>query len=119
MDYELTLLPGARRLEEPRPPAGRGRVVILSQEMKSNWRLGLLEDRAVQGGTGSGRLQQGEETCDRKLERKERWSCSGLGGGGVAVDRYPGDVDCMLSTHAWAGADPSQCNSTNRQNLPY
>ena len=72
-------------MEEPRPrvPAGRGRVVILSQEMKSNWRLGLLEDRAVQGGTGSG-----EETCDRvlEIERKERWSCSG--GGGVAVDRY-------------------------------
>ena len=91
VDYELTLLPGVRRLEEPRPPApaGRGRVVILSQEMKSNWRLGRLEDRAVQGKTGSGRLQQGEETCDRilEIERKERWSCSG--GGGVAVDRYP------------------------------
>ena len=95
---ELTLLPGARRLEEPRPlaPAGRGRVVILSQEMKSNWRLGLLEDRAVQGGTGSGRLQQREETS--KIESKERWSCSG--GGGVAVDRYPGDVARMLRTHA-------------------
>ena len=128
VDYELTLLPGVRRLEEPRPPApaGRGRVVILSQEMKSNWRLGLLEDRAVQGGTGSGRLedravqgktgsgrlQQGEESCDRilEIERKERWSCSG--GGGVALDRYPVMLAAWLCCSYATDTRINICNGT-------
>ena len=81
-------------MEEPRlpAPAGRGRVVILSQEMKSNWCLGLLEDRAVKGrpGTGSSPPPKVEQTCDEtsKIEDKERRSCSDFGGGGgVAVDR--------------------------------
>ena len=114
VDYELTLLPGVRRLEEPRPPApaGRGRVVILSQEMKSNWRLGLLEDTAVQGGTGSGRLQQGEESCDRilEIERKERWSCSG--GGGVALDRYPVMLAAWLCCSYATDTRINICNGT-------